>query len=362
VVNETRDEKTNKVTISVGPPIIFSDRPQYIGQIQSGEVFYSTKPTPARCPGHHPLHRSEAGIPGSAARAAVPRRAGRAGPTISSSTPTPYSSVRALVSTAAPDTLVLYDHPPGTIMPSDSAVSTVGVGAAVAALRALNGSDVSFVQGADVSALGLTDTTFVATSGDRRWVAFGEGNTSNGRIVMASKGFFSPVISQLDLTANTAERVNGLALDLTGATMAAHGIESYFTAVDLPFHLRLQGKYTSNASGAGIVFHPQANGVTSFDQNANGIHLVGKSYRRNRRHLPLHQSWAPGAQEQPVRSTPCELAAPGGPAGYHPQTVRPDRRKDWSSSICEPTIFLRCPDRLEGATQRSRVERRATIG
>jgi len=265
VVNETRDEKTNKVTISVGPPIIFSDRPQYIGQIQSGEVFYSTKPTQAAVQGTIRYIDPKQAYPDP-----QPVLLFRAAPVEQ----TNYIVVnadsvfvrRALVSTAAPDTLVLYDHPPGTIMPSDSAVSTVGVGAAVAALRALNGSDVSFVQGADVSALGLTDTTFVATSGDRRWVAFGEGNTSNGRIVMASKGFFSPVISQLDLTANTAERVNGLALDQTGATMAAHGIESYFTAVDLPFHLRLQGKYTSNASGAGIVFHPQANGVTSFDQ------------------------------------------------------------------------------------------------
>jgi hypothetical protein len=266
VVNETRDEKTSKVTISTGAPIIFSDRPQYIGQIATGDIFYSTKPTPAAQQGTIRYIDPKQAYPDP-----KPVLLYRAAPTdLTNYIVVNADSVfvrRALASTAQPDTLVIYDHPPGTLLKSDSAVSTVGVGAAVAALRTINGSDVSFVQGADVSALGLTDTTFVAVSGDRKWISFGEGNTGNARIVMASQGFFSPVISQLDLTANTAERVNGLALDQSGVTMAAHGIESYFTAVDLPFHLRLQGKYTSNASGAGIVFHPQANGVTSPDQS-----------------------------------------------------------------------------------------------
>jgi hypothetical protein len=312
VVNETRDEKTNKVTINTGPPIIFSDRPQYIGQIATGEVFYSTKPTAAAVQGTVRYLDPKQAYPDP-----KPVLLYRAAPTdVTNYVVVNADSVfvrRALASTALPDTLVIYDHPPGTLQQSDSAVSTVGVGAAVAALRAKNGSDVSFVQGADVSALGLTDTTFVSVSGDRRWIAFGEGNTANGRVIMASQGFFSPVISQLDLTANTAERVNGLALDLTGATMAAHGIESYFTAVDLPFHLRLQGKYTSNASGAGIVFHPQANGPTSPNQSRTAfissgnrtVEVVDIFHYINRGRLELKNSLY-----GPLRAT---LPLPGDP-------------------------------------------------
>jgi len=295
-VNETRDEKTSKVTINTGPPIIFSDRPQYIGQIQTGEVFYSTKPTPAAQQGTiryiDPKQQYPDPRPVLLYRAAPVEQ-------------TNYILVnadsvfvrRALASTSQPDTLVVYDHPPGTLLKSDSAVSTVGVGAAVAALRTINGSD----------------TTFVAVSGDRRWISFGEGNTGNARVVMASQGFFSPVISQLDLTANTAERVNGLALDLTGATMAAHGIESYFTTVDLPFHLRLQGKYTSNASGAGIVFHPQANGITSPNQTRTAfissgnrtVEVVDIFHYINRGKLELKNSLY-----GPLRAT---LPLPGDP-------------------------------------------------
>jgi hypothetical protein len=42
--------------------------------------------------------------------------------------------------------------------------------------------------------------------------------------------------------------------------LAAHGNESYFAAIQNPFHLRLQGKYNSFDNGAGIAFHPGANG------------------------------------------------------------------------------------------------------
>ena len=58
-----------------------------------------------------------------------------------------------------------------------------------------------------VASLGLTDTTFVAAGGDRRWIAFGEGNSGGaGRIMMAADpgDFFSPGTSVRDLTNNAA--------------------------------------------------------------------------------------------------------------------------------------------------------------
>ena len=187
--------------------------------------------------------------------------------------------------------------PAGTLLASDSVRSTVGVGAAVAALRTLNGSDVTFVQGVDVASAGTTDTTYVSISGDRRWIAFGEGNTAGaGTIFMAGNNFFSPPITQTDLTNNAAERVNGIALDSTGVTMAAHGDESFFAAVDVPFHLRLQGKYKSFGNGgAGIVFHPRAKGITSPDQfrtafvasSAQAVEIVDIFHYINRGRLDL---------------------------------------------------------------------------
>jgi hypothetical protein len=76
---------------------------------------------------------------------------------------------------------------------------------------------------------------------------------------MASvNGFGSSPISQLDLTNNASEKINGLAIDSTGLTVAAHGDQSFFASVDVPFHLRLQGKYQNAAPGQGITMHPQA--------------------------------------------------------------------------------------------------------
>ena len=41
-----------------------------------------------------------------------------------------------------PDTLVMWDHPPGTTLPSDSVRKVNGVGAAVLAIQAKVGSDI----------------------------------------------------------------------------------------------------------------------------------------------------------------------------------------------------------------------------
>ena len=75
--------------------------------------------------------------------------------------------------------------------------------------------------------------------------------------------FFSPVVTISDLTDNAAEEIFGLALDVTGVTVASHGTQSFFSAASDPFHLRVQGKYDSFDNGAGNVFHPAANGTST---------------------------------------------------------------------------------------------------
>jgi hypothetical protein len=107
--------------------------------------------------------------------------------------------------------------------------------------------------------------------------------------------FFSPLVTVKDLTDNASEKNFGIALDQTGLTVASHGLQSYFASVNDPFHLRLQGKYDSFDDGAGIAFHPGANGVlTSQDQrlafigSASGnIEVVDIAYYIRRARLQL---------------------------------------------------------------------------
>jgi hypothetical protein len=252
----------NRITINVSNPILFSNRPQYIGQILNGLVFFSTRPTTEAPKGIvHYFDPSQAfpdlrtivnykGAPGNSNYLVLDADSIYVKP--------------ALATSGLPDTLVIWDHPPGTTLPSDSVQRVTGVGSAVAGIQAKVGSDIVAIPRVDVGSIGLTDTTFVATSGDRNWIAFGYGNTAAaGNIFMASPGFFSPIFSQTDLTNNAAEHIFGLALDSTGITVGAHGAESYFGSVDVPFHLRLQGKFTTFSHGAGIAFHPSARGTAT---------------------------------------------------------------------------------------------------
>jgi hypothetical protein len=154
----------------------------------------------------------------------------------------------------------------------------------------------------DLNSLALTDTTFLAESGDHQWIAFGEGNTSGaGRIMMVNDppgpfpGFFSPGVTVTDLIDNANERVYGVAVDSTGTMLAAHGAQSYFAAINNPFHLRLQGKYDSFDNGAGVAFHPGANGNATVNTDrlafvgsqSGYIEIVDIAYFLNRGKLTL---------------------------------------------------------------------------
>ena len=264
-VQETIDAATNKIAISVSNPLLFSNRPQYIGQIANRNIFFSTRPTSQAPQGI--VHWFDPSQAFPDLRTIVNYR----GANIPNYLVLDADSIfvkPALASSGLPDTLVIWDHPPGTTLPSDSVRKVNGVGAAVQAIQAKVGSDIVAIARVDVSSIGLTDTTFVAVSGDRNWIAFGYGNTAGaGNIFMASPGFFSPIFSQTDLTNNAAEHIFGLALDSTGITVAAHGNSSYFASVDVPFHLRLQGQYNTFQHGAGSAFHPAARGsATPVDQ------------------------------------------------------------------------------------------------
>jgi hypothetical protein len=266
-VTETIDANTGRIALSLTGPFSYSDRPQYLAVAQSGRIYYSTKPTPSATAGT--IRWLDPSLP-----APDPQQIWQYGRTTGTATSTwaIFNVDSAFVThftgnTTKSDLLTLYDHPygqlTGTLVAQDSDVVT-----AAAALGPQ--SDIDLVNDLDISSLALNDTTFVGISGDRTWIAFGEGNSGGaGRIMMVNDpagsmpGFFSPAVTVRDLIDNASEQVFGIAVDSTGATVASHGAQAYFASIANPFHLRLQGKYDSFDNGAGIAFDPGATGYTT---------------------------------------------------------------------------------------------------
>ena len=281
-VQYTRDETTGRIRLNRQPDIAYSDRPQYVVQSEGGRVFFSTRPTPSATPGTlrwidpalpfpdpQQIHNYGTGLPGvgSLTYAIFNADSIRIGVT-------PPNSLLS-------DTLYIYDHPYGQLGPTIVGVDSIPL-QAEADVNGL-GSDVDLQLNLDVSSLGLTDTTFVATSGDRRWIGFGEGNTGGtGRIMMvndpaplAVPGFFSPAVTVTDIVHNASEKVYGIAIDLTGLQVTAHGAQTYVASLDVPWHLRLDGVYDSFDNGAGVAYHPQAQSTLS--ANANRVLFTATS-------------------------------------------------------------------------------------
>ena len=85
-------------------------------------------------------------------------------------TPAPATS-------SANDILTLCDHPSGTLAAATCISSTFGIDSTIKLLKvAVPTTDVDFAVNIDFASLGLSDTTFVASSGDGKWITFGEGN------------------------------------------------------------------------------------------------------------------------------------------------------------------------------------------
>ena len=263
------DERSGKVSLLELPEIAYSDRPQYVVQSEGGRVFYSTRPTPANADGT--LRWLDPGLPFP-----DPRQIWQYGKKIAGST-VQYAIFNAdsirigktPSSSTISDTLYIYDHPYGQLGPTISNRDSLPVSVGNA-LRA-QGSDIEIVLNLDVPTLALTDTTFVAASGDRKWIGFGEGNTSGtGRLMMVNDpaplvvpGFFSPAMTVTDIVHNASEKVFGMAMDSTGLQVTAHGLQTYIAALDMPWHLRLDGVYDSFDNGAGVAYHPRAKSTLS---------------------------------------------------------------------------------------------------
>lgn len=323
-----RDAATGRIGLIRLPDVSYSDRPQYVVQSQGGRVFFSTRPTSVRTPGTlrwlDPFFQF-----------ADPRQIWQYGNRSDGGEIVTYAifNVDSIAIVAAPpastvsDLLVLYDHTRDQLCCDFQVQDSMPVDAGVKNRAA--GGDSEIIAGLDVASLALTDTTFVAASGDRSWIGFGEGNTgSTGRIMMVNDppglapGFFSPHITVTDIVHNASERVFGLAIDRTGLQITAHGAQTYVAAVDNPFHLRLDGVYDSFDNGAGVAYHPLANSTLSanadrvlFTATSSGvIEIVDVAHYNNRGRLTTKGNlYGPLRATLPLPQDNAALVCPGDP-------------------------------------------------
>jgi hypothetical protein len=253
----------------------YSDRPQFIAQDVLGRLLFSTKPTAAASLGSVRVVRKEAGWASPETQLLL---FGEDLVADDQTTAIAHADSINLHDTA----LEIFDHKPGFpdvvvrsgVLPLDQALT------AMANHRAAGNSDILIAQGWkwEIQELALHDTTFVATSGDRRWVAFGEGGAAagyEGRILLwdATTGRLHRRLLVRDLVNNAAERVTGLDMNRDGTLGSASGVDaSYYWTTDL----RLQGLVTKDpAEGAGAVLHPDhptyAQGLTSSERTLSFV-------------------------------------------------------------------------------------------
>lgn len=298
-VNEAKDE-TGKIRFSVNGPFQYSDRLQYLAQATSGRLYFSTKPTSVATKGTvRYLDAASGPAPDMRFMLNYARRTtDQKTYTIINVDDIQIHSAKATSSSS--DTLFIYDHPSGDNTNVSFVASDTTVAGVITKLQAQSfagrKSDVDFATGIDVQSIGLTDTTFIAASGNHDWIAFGEGHSGPGSRVVLYKdtdplatrySVASPGVLVQDLSNNASDVVYGLALDKTGNSLAVHGVETFFALVGDPFQLRLQGKKTTFNAGAGVVFNPDAQGVTTpsaadrlaYVASANGsIEIVDAAY------------------------------------------------------------------------------------
>jgi hypothetical protein len=136
--------------------------------------------------------------------------------------------------------------------------------AGVATMRTSADWDTEVYTQLDIPSIALQDTTFLAASGDREYIAFGEGDTPDraGRIILYRSADTTITNSLLvsDLPGNAEQQVRGLALNRDGSLGVARGTHAYFFGPDYPGGpnvLRLLGQNEDiNDSGTGAALHP----------------------------------------------------------------------------------------------------------
>lgn len=243
----------------------YSDRPQFVAQAISGALLYSTVPTEAAADGTIRMAIKQPGWEAYETYFLFP-----GGDPSDEALEESFLILNAdrvgTVPTDSGDLIFIVDHLPGF---PDATFTVEGTETTVFAAAAAAGSDVvKCPGGVDRGAVSVQDTTFVAASGDNRWIAFGEGATADqGRIIMFDGTSTQPLVAGCaasgqstevqirDLIDNASERVTGLGLNANGTLGVARGD---FAAYYFDRSLRLEGRFEEdiNPGGFGATLHP----------------------------------------------------------------------------------------------------------
>jgi hypothetical protein len=192
------------------------------------------------------------------------------------------------------DRAVIFDHLPGSVPRQPLVSPPLRVEEAVAWLRQ-RGSDVEVYAATwrVPESVALADTTYVAASGDRRFVVVGEGARDRAsRIVMwaAETGNQSLVEDIADIVNNTADFVSGVELNANGTLGVARGARaSYFFGNDL----RLQGLTPGGGGGRGAAFLPAAstNRTYAFEPtDARTVRVLETTHYRAVGSIPVREA------------------------------------------------------------------------
>lgn len=230
----------------------FSDRPQHVSQDADGRILYSTRPTGAASRGTVRVVSNQSGWEDHETRvlARIPKDVAAEDFTI---TVLHADSVNFYWG----GLVEVWDHRPG--YPSD--VIRSGIQPPLAALDSLRrhpDSDVEYLAGSkwELEAVSFKDTTYVATSRDRSFVAFGDGGEPEvGRIVLwhSPTADISRRLTAANLVHNSSERVRALELNRDGSLGVARGsLGTYFFSSDL----QLRGTVPETSEGGGAALHP----------------------------------------------------------------------------------------------------------
>jgi hypothetical protein len=231
----------------------FSDRPQFVAEDAAGRILYSTRPTFAAPRGTVRIVTNQPGWAEHETRilARLPKDAVEQENTI---TVLHADSVIPYVG----GFIEVWDHPPG--FPAQAIRS--GILHPLTALRTITAnpsSDVEWLQDSawELEAVSFADTTYVASSRDRSYVAFGDGGEPDvGRIVLwhSPTADISTRLPVADLVNNASERVRALSLNRDGSLGIARGaFGTYFFSNDL----RLRGTVPElTTGGGGAALHP----------------------------------------------------------------------------------------------------------
>lgn len=240
----------------------YSDRPQFIAQAANGLILFSTRPAlanqePGTIREYDPTQREIRFFIDYADRA---------------SAATPQIQVVNADSVFGVDgsrQFKICDHQRGNPANAGCIFVIDSLGDAriqVDAQRAANGWDTDVFSDLVIESIGLQDTTFVAASGDRQFVAFGEGDTPDrpGRIIMyrSATKTITNSLQVTDLTGNAAQRVLGLALNNDGSLGVGRGAVAFF----FDNTLRLLGTNNDvNPAGVGAALHPDHSSASFSD-------------------------------------------------------------------------------------------------